>query len=320
MLTNKVSQWRPITFVQSRDLGPALLGRGLGPSDAIACPRLVEADVVVRQLQRAFSARLVGVPGSGKSVSAYQAAHTLVSQGWLVVRLGDPRVANVSLKSLDDKPTLFLVDDAHLMGEDVLRDIEDQACPSKLLLTVHMALDHTTTHRGAIPMDGVRAVQTIASALKSNLSDTLAAVKRVDDWVGEGMMNEDVGHRINDAQASSQFPWQFCFILGGGWRRANEAADASRVYGADLILAIAATQQMASRDAQTTEETMLRLGCLAGLTTDEIQRGMTWLVQERLLLSKDDLRCPHQRFAAAIVGRILFRIGGCEARVLYQRL
>jgi hypothetical protein len=36
VLTNKVSQWRPITFVQSRDLGPALLGRGLGPSGIVS--------------------------------------------------------------------------------------------------------------------------------------------------------------------------------------------------------------------------------------------------------------------------------------------
>jgi hypothetical protein len=172
----KVSQWRPITFDQSRDLGPALEGRGLGPSDAIACPRLVEAEVVVRQLRRTFSARLVGEPGSGKSASAYQAALTLGLQGWLVVRLGDPCVADVSLASSEDKPTLFLVDDAHLMKQDVLRDLEDQAGPTKLLLTVHTALDDTAAHRGAIPMDGARAVQTIATALKSNLRNTLAVI------------------------------------------------------------------------------------------------------------------------------------------------
>jgi hypothetical protein len=307
LLINKVSQWRPITFVQSRDLGPALLGRGLGPSDATACPRLVEADTVVRQLRRAFSARLVGEPGSGKSVSAYQAALTLRLQGWLAVRLGNPCVADVSLASPEDKPTLFLVDDAHLMEQDVLRDIEDQACPTKLLLTVHTGLDRTVAHRGAIPMDGTRAVQTIAAALKSNLRHTLAAVKRVDDYVGEGSWDEDLARRIDEAQTSSQCPWQFCFVLGGGWRRANEAADASRVHGADLMLAIAATQQMASRDAPTTKETMLRLGFLAGLTADEIQRGLTWLVQERLLLAENDLRCPHQRFSAAIVATIYSR-------------
>lgn len=304
LLTSKMSPWRPITFAESRDLGPALLGRALGPSDATACPHLIEADVIVCQLQRAFSARLVGVAGSGKSVSAYQAAQTLVSQGWLVVRLNNPRVDYLKLESSDCNPTLFLVDDAHLMDQDVLRELEDQASSTKLLLTVHTAIDRTTALRGTISMDGARAVRTIASTLKASLKDTLAAVQRADDRVGEGWLDEDLGRRIDAAQASSQFPWQFCFILGGGWRRTNEAADASRVHGADLILAIAAAKQIASRDAETDKATILELGLLAGLTTDEIQKGLTWLVQERLLLSENDLRCPHQRFSAAIIGRI----------------
>jgi len=298
------TKWRPITFNQNRDLGPALLGRGLGPGDATACPRLTEADIIVRQLQRAFSARLVGDPGTGKSVCAYQAAHTLAQQGWSVVRLGDPQVLNVNLVPQDDKPTLFLVDNAHLMGQDVLHDIEDQACPTKFLLTVHTASDHTSAHRGSIAMDGVRAVKTIASVLKSNLQETLAAVARVDDRVGERSMDEDLERRIDDAQSSSKYPWQFCFVLGGGWRRANESADASRVHGADLILAIAAALQLASRDAITLQDTLLQFCLKVGQSAEDVRNGTAWLVQERLLLSEDDLRCPHQRFAAAIIGRV----------------
>jgi len=126
--------WRPITYDHSRGLGPALLGRGLGPGDALSCPRLIEADIVVRLLRSAFSARLVGDPGTGKSVCAYQATHTFAQQGWSVVRLGDPQVLNVNLAPPDDKPTLFLVDNAHLMGQDVLADIEDQACPTRFCL------------------------------------------------------------------------------------------------------------------------------------------------------------------------------------------
>ena len=295
--------WRPITFDHNRGLGPALLGRGLGPGDAAACPRLVEADIVVRHLRLAFSARLAGDPGTGKSVCAYQAAHTFAQQGWSVVRLGDPQAKYVTLAPPDDKPTLFLVDNAHLMGRDVLDDIEDQACPTKFLLTVHTASDHTSAHRGSIAMDGIRAVKTIASVLKSDLLRTLAAVARADDRVGERSMDEDLARRIDDAQSSSKYPWQFCFVLGGGWRRANEAADASRTHGADLILSIAAALQLASRDAITSQDTLVQLGLKVGLSAGDIRNGIAWLLQERLLLSENDLRCPHQRFAAAIIGR-----------------
>ena len=60
------ANWERITFEDDRGLGPALLGRPLGPSDATACPRLAEADTLVSQLKIAFSARLRGEPGAGK--------------------------------------------------------------------------------------------------------------------------------------------------------------------------------------------------------------------------------------------------------------
>jgi hypothetical protein len=60
--------WRPVIFGKERDLGPALMGRPLGPADAISCPRLPEVDIVIAELKRAFSARIVGEPGVGKSL------------------------------------------------------------------------------------------------------------------------------------------------------------------------------------------------------------------------------------------------------------
>jgi hypothetical protein len=302
----KQYQWHLISFSNSHDLGPALMGRGLGPSDAVACPQLIETNVIIKQLKCAFSARLVGDPGSGKSVCAYQVAYALTREGWTVVRLDDsnPNIDFLRLDSSVERNTLFLIDDAHLLRSSVLREIDDKTSPTKFLLTVHTMQDRTETHRGSIRIDPKRAVQTIATHLKMNLSNTLTAVKRADDRVGEGSFDEDLMRRIDAAESSSKFPWQFCFILGGGWRRANEATDASRIHGSDLIFAIAAALQLASRDAPSSKETVLRLGVFAGLTIENIENGLAWLVKERLLLSENDLRCPHQRFSSAIIGRI----------------
>ncbi len=302
----KQYHWHLISFSNNRDLGPALMGRGLGPSDAVACPQLTENKLIVKQLKCAYSARLVGDPGSGKSVCAYQAAYALACEGWSVVRLDDinPNIDFLGLDFGDEHNTLYLIDDAHLLKASVLREIEDKTSPSNFLLTIHTLLDRTETHRGSIRINPKRSVQTIAAQLKTNLGNTLAAVKRADDRVGEGSFDEDLIRRIDSAESSSEFPWQFCFILGGGWRRANEVADASRVHESDLIFAIAAAQQLASRDAPTILDTMLRLGVLAGLSIEKIENGLAWLVKERLLLSENDLRCPHQRFSSAIIGRI----------------
>ena len=45
----------------------------------------------------------------------------------------------------------------------------------------------------------------------------------------------------------------FCFILGGGWRRAKLAADNARLAGADFVLAVLAMRQIVSRDAIASE-------------------------------------------------------------------
>ena len=57
--------WQPVHFDHARGLGPALLGRALGPADAMQCPRLPEAADLIRELTASYSARRAGVPGAG---------------------------------------------------------------------------------------------------------------------------------------------------------------------------------------------------------------------------------------------------------------
>ena len=97
--------WLPIAFDKHRDLGPALMGRALGPADAATCPRLPEADVLVLQLRNAFSTRLVGIPGAGKSVCAYQAALRLAEEGWYeILHFVDPEAADIGLVRSKRRP------------------------------------------------------------------------------------------------------------------------------------------------------------------------------------------------------------------------
>ena len=72
------------------------------------------------------------------------------------------------------------------------------------------------------------------------------AVRDVDDRVGDGWLAERLEERAAEAERIAEVPWQFCFILGGGWRRAGQAADAARAAGADLVLAAAAVRRLVS--------------------------------------------------------------------------
>lgn len=297
--------WEAVTFDGYRGLGPALMGYPLGPSDAAACPRLTEADTVLLQLKIAYSARLIGEPGAGKSICSYQAAKELAAGGVEVLRLLDPQADNIALEAaLPGKHRLYLIDDAHLLKPHILNRIEDQAGPGRMVLSTHNAIERIS-HPGAITLDAKRAVKTIAAALRANLSKTLEAVRLADDDVGERMLNTDLGERLDHAENTADRPWQFCFVLGGGWRRSKQAADSARAANADLILAAVAMRQMISRDARATPAEVAEVCKRVGIDTGTVNQGLEWLGKQRLIVGTTDCRTPHQRFASVVLNRIL---------------
>ena len=85
----------------------------------------------------------------------------------------------------------------------------------------------------------------------------------------------------------------------------KEAADAARMAGADLALAAAALIQIASRDAPLAPARLREFCLQQGLASEICSRAIPWLISQRLVISEADCRCPHQRFAMVVLGRIL---------------
>ena len=210
---------------------------------------------------------------------------------------------SLDLPSRDGR-CLYLIDDAHLIDASILVRIEEKATPDCLVVTTHNAEKHSE-QRGAIAIDTKLAVRTIAKSLRVDLESTLAAVRLADDRLGERMTDEDIEDRLDDAEDKSSLPWQFCFVLGGGWRRSKQAADNSRIAGADQILAAVAMRQILSRDASATIEEIERVCAVADIDASSVQQGLSWLVSQRLVVSSQDVRTPHQRFALVVLLRIL---------------
>ena len=252
----QLSHWSDITFETARDLGPALMGRPLGPADVAACPVLPETAALLGDLERAGSARLAGVAGAGKSICTLQVARRLHVEGWRVLRLDDPMAESVPPADTD-RQTLLIIDDAHLARPGFLRALEEQATATRRVLSAHTMADGKDTLPGTIQLDAQRAVRVIADGLRTTLEVTLDVVRRADDRVGDRPGDERLEDRLEHAAQVATFPWQFCFILGGGWRRAGVLASSARAAGADLVLAAAAVRQLSSRDARCPREAML---------------------------------------------------------------
>lgn len=305
-VANLSRSWHPVVFGTGRDLGPALMGRSLGPEDADACPKFQEVNASIRELKQAYSARIVGEPGAGKSICAYQTALHFAKSGWSVFRLADPRVETIKLDAADDRQrAIYIVDDAHLTGNAVLKIAEETAGPHRLLLSTHNAVKHDTSSRGAIIIDAERAVRTIATALRNERELTLNVVRRIDNTIGDLPSDVSLEDRIRQAVKDAEYPWQFCFIVGGGWRRSKVAVTAARSANADVALAGIATRQLASRNARPSLNELIALLDVAGLETSEVEHSIRWLIDNRLVIGPHDLRCPHQRFASVALNEIL---------------
>ncbi|MCY4513985.1 MAG: hypothetical protein OXC69_02420 [Candidatus Tectomicrobia bacterium] len=298
-------KWEVISFDSDRGLGPALLGRPLAASDASACPRLVEADELASQLRIAFSARLVGEPGAGKSICSYQVARDYAAAGYQVFRLIDPRAENIRPPDPSPAKHFLLIDDAHLMTPAMLSRLEEKAAPNLTVLSTHNALEQSNLERGSVTLNARRAVRTIAASFRADLPRTLSSVRLADDSVGDRIMDEDISLRIDQAEKTADRPWQFCFILGGGWRRSKQAAETARNAGADFVLAAVAMRQLASRDAIAQLEDIALICGVTTISRETLEGQLEWLEHERLTLGMKDCRTPHQRFASVVLNQIL---------------
>jgi hypothetical protein len=318
VLNVDVPAWSEARFETARDLGPALMGRSLGPADVAACPVLPEAAILIADLERAGSARVAGVPGAGKSICMLQAARLVHDRGWRVLRLLDP-MGGIPPSVENAEPTLYIVDDAHLARPAMLRELEERATSSRWVLSAHATFEDKAGSPGTIQLDAKRAVRVIADELRASADTTLAAVRRADDRVGDRLGDERLEERLEHAAEQALYPWQFCFILGGGWRRASALASSARAAGADLILAAAAIRQLGTRDARCSREVLLRLVGDA-MPIADIDAAITWLISQRLLLNVDDLRCPHQRLASVLLKRILEGQSAEERQIVARML
>ena len=294
--------WEYVNFSQQADLGSALLGHSLGPSHVRACPRLPEVDVTVRQLSITGRVALVGRPGSGKSISAYQAAYSLSENNWEVLRLVKPTLSERQLLkgiAVLRYRTLLLVDDAHRLAPLLCRRVEDCASARVVVLTVFT--EEASEHANSVTVAGGRAVQILARTLLERRRETLGIVRKLDDQIGDGYLDVHLEDRVAEA-GKAETPWQFSFILTGGWRRARqELAVIHDLQRADLLLLGVASVQVRSLGSVVDQDRLSQIVKSLGRDRAWLEQSKEALCRRRMLMSENDLRCPHLRLSLVVL-------------------
>jgi hypothetical protein len=296
------SPWVPVRFGQQHDLGPALSGEGLSALDIDALPAFPEADALILQLRTAHHASLSGDSGCGKSGTAYRVAQYFHNQGFEIIRLAD---ASSTLRALQAPLeaqrflTFALIDDGHRLEPWLLTELMNTANPSRLMLAVLTATQ--PVGRNEIRIDSKRAVSIIAATLRKDRARTLALVQALDSHVNDGYGGELLEKRIEHA-AEQAFPWQFNFVLTGGWRRvARHLVNAYAANRADLLLFAIATYQIITEDGGAQHDALIRVATAFGFDTTWVEEGLRTLFRLRLITSVEQPKCVHLRHATVVV-------------------
>jgi len=301
---DEVPGWEYVTFDNQHDLVQALLGWRLGPADVIACPRLPEVALVKYQLNLTNSAVILGESGSGKSITAYQAAFDLGQQGWEVLRLAQQdRPTDELLAAVAALPTrsVLVIDDAQALDPRLPRHLLERACDR--LAVVVVSTNDMPIPGGGVRIVAERAVATIAADL-GRRPETFAAVRKLDSRIGEGYLDLSLEDRLADATQNAT-PWQFSFVLTGGERRAYRVAvDLHTSDRADLLLAAVAARQIVLLDASVPRTWLEAVARALGRDTAWVERALELLRKHEAIIGDGPWRCPHVRFAAVALQHV----------------
>jgi hypothetical protein len=301
--------WQEVHFRGRRTLSSALMGTRLSSGDADSCPQFHEVVEIETALLTTCSAILVGKSGCGKSVTAYQVMANRLREGWRPVRLRDSARHLSGDRIVDDLlavegPVIALIDDAQSVSGDTLREVLETAGPERWVLVVS-----TEGVQGPAPvvrMAQERAVATLYAVLSKDLETLTREVHLLDPTVGDGIHDQPIEHRLRIA-AKQPTPWQFCFVLSGGWRRVAAALVRLREQDeAHLALAAIAVGQIATADAGIPIDRLDAMAVSMGRDAAWVARSLDVLRGEQLISADDGFyRCAHLQAAWSTLNALL---------------
>ena len=247
----EVSGWEFVTFEHQRGMEAAVAGERLGPRDVDSCPRLPHFESARRDLDLVHRVDVAGSAGCGKSITVWQLARELNRSGWHVLRPTTPYPVNAgpllgAVKASTWKSVL-VVDDAQTLSDGFIHNLNELAKPRLRVITG--TTDAIGEQPRSVRIPAQIAVEVLAGHYRRRRHELLPIVRRYDSSIGDDYASTPLEWRIDDA-AESDTPWQFSFVLRGGWKQAREHLSALRDFDrADLLFVLVASRQLLSLDA-----------------------------------------------------------------------
>lgn len=294
-------RWELVDFSHQRGIENAIAGKRLGPADVNQCPTFTICWQVVTELERSHWYSIAGQQGCGKSITAWQAAKKFHDRGYSVWRphynaKGDELLKHLPMAS----PSLLVIDDAQQFGAGFVDRLSERSCEKLKVIFTNTLADIVTPNPSCI--SPASCVDELKSNILTRRDEILPIVQRFDDEISDRYMGASFEWRIDDC-ARQKTPWEFFWVLRGGWRTARaEYEGLKQVPNANALVTAIAIRQISSCDAGISGKIISRISGELGLTGDEVDKAISHLASLGLVLISDDIfRTKHISYAHRII-------------------
>lgn len=294
-----LSVWEEVTFEHQRDISHAIMGYRLTSADVVSCPEFPQVHKTEEQLDLVDYAVIQGETGCGKSISLFQVAHRLFMRGWKVYAIRHGFEQEKIFLPDNTENSLYLIDDAQIYTDASIMHIQDQARKNRKVLFGRTISEKINSD--SIILTKKDAVNILYKDFLNRKAEILPVVARLDNTVGTHFLDLPIEQRLEEAK-SADSPWQFTYVLRGGWRSMRETYKSIGNHkDCDLLAATIAAFQIMQLDKPAD----FGLICERVREIDSKYRwtdeDLAYLIKKSIIISEQDVRIVHLESASVIL-------------------
>lgn len=313
--------WEEIDFSNQRGIVYAISGYRLTSKDVLYCPKLNQVNTIKNHLKLLDYVIVVGEPGSGKSISIYQASYDLKALGYRIYRFIDKRIdENIYAPILDDEKLVLIIDDAQNLSQRVLDFLKSQANPNIKIIIATNQNNSSLVDNEKVIITNIDSVNILTKEYFNRIEEIKPIVEKLDTSVGDAVYLVSFEDRIRQA-GRYKIPEQFNYVLRGGWQKIRDNfQEILKHKRCALLISTIALFQILKLDNAIDFDWLLKFAVKVDKTINWDQADLDYLIVRKFIISRDEIRVIHLESANRILSYFFQYADKHEVAVLNKLL